>query len=228
MTLIIPKHEQRYPTLLLKTRLEEYVRADLPPTMDRKAAIYVTSAQVLDSATLAMKARSQNNVDGRYYVGTVLHESGCLNEWDTEIATPNSPTGFISVGAYQIGSEEASRFGYALEDMLVLDRASDCMVRLVDENLRIIQNAMTSSTASGRQSSRDYADPTGKIWKDGGLRAYLAICHNHGGGYVRTTIQNYGLDWARYKVRNPHDHIVDHGYGEDCVTGGPKYPKVTP
>jgi len=228
MTLIIPKHEQHYPTLLMKTRLEEYVRSDLPPTTDRAAAIHVTPAQVLASALLAQKARSLANIDPRYHVGTALHESDfCLNEWDTEIASPSSPAGFVSVGPYQIGQEECSRFGYTIADMLVLDRATDCMVRLAEENLRIIQNAMVASNAAGRQSTRDYVDSTGFVWKDGGVRAYLAICHNHGGGYVRTTIANYGLDWARYKARNPHDHIVDHGYGADCVTGGAKYPEVT-
>lgn len=225
MTLIIPKHEQHYPTLLLKTRLEEYVREDLPPTMDRSAATHATSAQVLASVVNARLTRNLMSIDPRYHVGTALHESDyCLNEWDTEIAATNSPTGFVSVGVYQIGQEEAARFGYALADMLALDRATDCMVRLAEENLRVIQNAMTSATAAGRQSSRDYTDPKGVVWKDGGVRAYLAICHNHGSGYVRATIANYGLDWARYKARNPHDHIVDHGYGEDCVTGGMKWP----
>jgi hypothetical protein len=222
--MMFPQHEQNYPSLLLPHRLEEYVRDDAPPTVDRRYAVMVTGQQVLDAIELAKKNLGKLDIDSRYFVGTVFHESGCLNEWDTEVATTSSPHGFVSVGPYQIGDEEARTFNYRLSDMIDLGKASDCMLRLALRNLSSILGVCATAAGLGKVNTRDYVDPKGQTWVDGGVRAYLAIAHNHGNGYARATILNYGLDWARYKARNPHDHIVDHGYGEDCVTGGPKWP----
>lgn len=222
---VLPMHEQLYPSKLLKTRLEEYVLLDGKlPTQNRAFAKRVTGTQVLEAVIEAQERTGLLNIDPRYYVGTCFHESGCTNEWDTEIATASSPKGFVSVGAFQIGEEEAKRFKFKLEDMLYIDKASECMVRLAEANRQAIRSAAGLS--------RNVPDPigavNGKFWDGGGVRAYLAITHNHGVGYMQQTIKNYGLDWTSYKLRNPLDNIVTHGYGEDCITGGPYWPSNAP
>ena len=190
--------------------------------MNRALAVPVTGAQVRASVIAAQQSLSLANIDPRYYVGTCFHEAGTSAEWDTEIATPSSPTGFISVGAYQIGDEEARRFGYQLEDMLDLDKATMCMVRLAEANRAAMRFEM--KLADDVQDP-DYQDSHGVIWAAGSMRAYLCLYHNHGGGFARTTIARYGMDWAKYKNRNPADLVVAHSYGDDGVTGGPNYPR---
>lgn len=220
MGVIVPAHEQHYPDRLLPNRLEEYVRFDgSPPTQNRAYAVRVTGQQVLDAVTAAQQKLGLANIDPRYFVGTCFHESGCTNEWDTEVATQWSPAGFVSVGAYQIGKEEAERYGFRLEDMLDLDKASACMVQLAEYNRRQIRIA---AKLTGSMPDPDYLLP------GGAMRAYLAIAHNHGNGYAQKTIVTYGLDWPAFKQRNPTDNIVAHGYGEDCVTGGSYWPSETP
>jgi hypothetical protein len=219
---LYPSHEQHFPTRLLPHRIEEYVRFDgQPPTTDRRFAMRLTGPQVHDAIVKAQERLNLKNIDPRYFVGTAFHEAGCSNEWDTEVATASCPPGFVSVGAYQISDEEARRYGYKLEDMLDLAKASDCMVRMAEDNRRTLR---TAAGLVGDAPDPDYTDESGVVWKGGTLRAYLAIGHNHGMGYTKLTIQRYKMDWAAYKTRNPHDHIVDHAYGEDCVTGGPQWP----
>lgn len=221
---IYPRHEQHFPTKVLPSRIEEYVRDGLPPTTDRRAAVMLTGQQVLDAVTRAQARLGLCAVDPRYYIGTCFHEAGCLNEWDTEIATSSYPPGFVSVGPYQIGDEEARRYGFKLEDMINLDKASDCMVRMAEDNRKGLR---TAAGLAGATPDPDYVDAIGRRWPGGGMRAYLAIAHNKGMGFARLTIQRYRMDWPAYKERNPHDNIVDHGYGDDCVTGGPKWPETT-
>lgn len=227
MSYILPAHEQHYPDHLLPTRLQEYVRDGQPPTMNRGAAVRVTGQQVLDAIIAAQERTGLGEIDPRYFVATCFHEAGCTNEWDTEIASPSCIPGFVSVGAYQIGEEEAHSYGFALADMLDFEKATECMVKLAQTNLNKLKQYIKMFTA--KPNILDYTDPNGNLWKDGALRAYLAIVHNKGGGYARATIQNYGLNWPEYKIRNAKtDALVAHGYGEDCVTGGPYYPDIVP
>jgi hypothetical protein len=222
MTFILPSHEQIWPTKLLTRRLEEYVRDGIVPSTDRASALRVTGVQVLATVLAQQVDLGPPNIDPRYYVGTCFHESGCSNEWDTEIATASSPNGFQSVGAYQIGEEEAQTYGFQLIDMLDLAKATVCMIKLAEHNRSALRKfAGFDDTAS----DPDYADLQGVVWKGGTMRAYLAIAHNHGLGYAQKTIKTYGMDWGRYQARNPTDNIVQHLYGEDCVTGGPFYPR---
>lgn len=212
---------QHYPDKLLPHRLEEYVLDDgRPPTRNRSAAQRVTGQQVLDAVLAAQKATGLANIDPRYYVGTCFHEAGCVNEWDTEVATASCPPGFVSVGAYQIGQEEAERFGFKLEDMLDLEKSSECMVRLAEANRKAIRAA--AKLADG------VPDPDYGTWAGGSMRAYLAAAHNHGVGFIRQAIARWGVDWAKYKAARPTDNIVAHGYGEDCITGGPHWPGDQP
>lgn len=221
MSLVIPAHEQLYPSKRLLYRLEEYVLDGSPPTQNRAYAKMVTGQQAYDAVVAAQAALSLSNIDPRYYVGTCFHEAGCANEWDTEIATASSPAGFQSVGAFQIGDEEARRFNYCLADMLDFDKATRCMIQLAESNRTGIR--MYAKLTPGMPDP-DYTDEHGTLWHGGTMRAYLAVAHNHGMGYARQTIATYGLNWAAYKTRNPTDNIVSHSYGEDCVTGGAHYP----
>lgn len=224
MAKVIPVHEQLYPGKLLARRLEEYVLDNGPPTPIRGAgAKLLTGDVVLAAVKAAQAATGLTNIDPRYFVGTCFHEAGCSNEWDTEIATASSPSGFQSVGAYQIGDEEARAYGFQLVDMLDFDKATTCMIKLAEHN-RIALRGFAKIAADA--SDPDYVDTKGKTWTAGAMRAYLAIAHNHGLGYARMTIGNYGMNWGSYKVRNPNDDIVAHAYGEDCATGGPYWPKT--
>ncbi len=218
---IYPRHEQHYPIKLLPSRTEEYVRDNLPPTTDRRAAVALTGQQVLDAVTRAQTRLGLTAVDPRYHVATCFHEAGCLNEWDTEIATASCPPGFVSVGPYQIGDEEARRYGFRLEDMIDLDKATECMVRMAEDNRRSLR---TAAELSDITPDPDHVDLNSRRWPGGVMRAYLAIAHNKGMGFARLTIQRYRMDWLSYKERNPTDNIVDHGYGDDCITGGPRWP----
>lgn len=219
---IYPKHEQHFPTMLLQRRLEEYVLPDgRPPTTDRRFAQRVTGQQVLEAVVKAQATLSLTSIDPRYFVGTCFHEAGCANEWDTEVATASCPPGYVSVGAYQIGDEEARRYGFALEDMLDLDKSTTCMVRLAEDNRRGLRAA---AGLADDKPDPDYTDSSGTMWQGGTMRAYLAIAHNMGMGAARLSIQRYGMDWSAYKLRNPMQNVVDHHYGEDCVTGGPFWP----
>lgn len=223
---VLPQHEQHYPDKRLPHRLEEYVLDDgRPPTTNRLSARFVTGQQVLDAIIKAQADLQMTNIDPRYYVGTCFHEAGCENEWDTEIATASCVPGFVSVGAYQIGQEEAGRFGFKLEDMLDLDKSSSCMIQLAEYNRKQVRIA---AKLIGNDQDPDYTDANGTVWKAGTMRAYLAIAHNHGVGYMHATVARYGLDWGAYKTRNPADNIVNHHYGEDAVTGGPQWPGATP
>lgn len=219
--LILPQHEQHYPDKLLSHRLEEYVLDGAAPTQNRAYAKRISTQEVMDAVAFAQKTTGLSNIDLRYYVGTFYHEAGCTNEWDTEVATASCPPGFVSVGAFQIGEEEANRYGFQLADMLDFDKACQCFVRLAEDNRKAVRAA---AGLTGNAPDPDYTDPSGYVWVGGGMRAYLAITHNHGVGYMRATVKNYGLDWAAYQRRNPTDNIVAHKYGPDCVTGGDYYP----
>lgn len=226
MALILPAHEQRYPTKLLPHRLQEYALDNQPATQNRAAAVRVTGQQVFDAVVAAQKTNGLGDIDPRYFVGTCFHEAGCSNEVDTEIATQTAVEGFVSVGAFQIGAEEATAFGYRLADMLDFEKSVDCFIKLAQRNLSYIMGYV--KTYPNANTVLDYTDPSGVAWVKGALRAYLGITHNHGAGYVRATISKYGLNWPAYKTRNPTDNIVAHMYGEDCVNGGPYYPSSKP
>jgi len=185
----------------------------------------VPTTQVLAGVVAAQTALKLTDIDPRYFVGTYYHEAGCVNEWDTEIATASSPMGFISVGGFQIGNEESQRYGYQLSDMLDLDKATSCMVRMAQDNRATLRYALK---LTDDVHDPDYTDGKGVTWAGGNMRAYLAMAHNHGTGYTRATLAKYGMDWAAYKSRNATDPLVAHGYGEDCITGGANYPGQQP
>lgn len=224
--IIYPKHEQHWPDHKLPKRLQEYVLDDgRPPTLNRAFAKRVTGQEVLEAVSRVQKKTGLLNIDPRYYVATCFHEAGCTNEWDTEIATNRAPNGFVTVGAFQISQEEAERFQHKLEDMLDLNKSANVFVRLSESNRAAVRSA---AGIPERSPDPDYTDDNGVVWKGGMVRAYLALAHNKGVGFVRQTIKTYGMDWKSYKLRNPMDNIVAHKYAEDCITGGPYWPGSTP
>lgn len=203
--MILPNHPQLYPDQLLPHRLEEYVLDGAPPTRDRRAAKLLTGVHVRDVVVAAQARLGLANIDPRYFVATCFHEAGCTNEWDTEVATASNPTGFTSVGAYQLSADEAQRYGYKLVDMLDLTKATECMIMVAEHNRHVL---------------REYAGITGDDPPD--MRAYLALGHNQGLGAARKTITAHGMDWDAYRERNPGAAILK--YGDDCISGGPEWP----
>lgn len=195
------------------------------PTTNRAYAKKTTGQEVLDAVVKAQAATGLTATDPRYFVGTWFHEAGCSNEWDTEVATASCPQGFVSVGGFQIGEEEAQRYGFQLVDMLDITKSCMCMMKLAEHNRQVIRAAAGLGTG---MPDPDYTSPSGMLWIGGAVRAYMAIAHNHGTGFVAQNIAAHGLDWAAYKTRYPQDNIVAHGYGEDAITGGPYYPGGDP
>jgi hypothetical protein len=226
MPIIFPNHRQSYPNQLLAHRLEEYVMDDgSPPTTNRAYGKALSGQEVLAAVVKAQAATGLTAIDPRYFVGTCFHEAGVSNEWDTEIATASSPAGFVSVGAYQIGEEEAKTYGFQLEDMIDFNKATTCMVKLAEHNRQVIRAAAKLDPSA---PDPDYTAPDGTLWTGGTVRAFMAAAHNHGCGFIQWAIGQYGLDWAAYKAARPTDDIVAHTYGEDCVTGGPYWPGPQP
>lgn len=222
MTRVVPSHPQHYPDRLLPHRLQEYVFDDgRPPTTSRAAAHMVTGREILDIVVAVQKNLGLALIDPRYYVGTCFHEAGCSNEWDTEIASQSCIGGFVSVGAYQIGEEEARKYGFELEDMLDLEKATICMVKLAEDNRKRLR--IFAKLTNG-EPDPDYVDEHGTLWKGGSMRAMLAIAHNHGLGWASRYLSSNSMDYAVFRRRYANDNIVSHKYGDDCITGGPNYP----
>lgn len=219
---ILPQHEQHYPDHIMPTRLQEYVFDDgRPPTLNRKlGAQPVTVSQILAAATAARDDAKLSNIGLEYYVGTAMHEAGCTNEWDTEKATASSPRGFVSVGLYQIGEDEAKAWGFTLEDMLDLYKSSLCFVKMAEQHRTAIRQLLRLGSS---QPDPAFTGADGVVYEGGMVRAYLALYHNMGGGACAATLSRYGADWAGFMARNPTNNLVAHHYGIDCITGGPEY-----
>jgi hypothetical protein len=211
---ILPFHPQSFPSPVLPGRLEEYVSDDAPPTTSVSAAKYISPSRVYDLVVWAQKQLGLANVTAQYFVGTVTREADFkTNEWDTEVAKPKLPHGYQSVGIYQIGSEEAGRYGFRLEEMLDPVKSTVVMVRLAEAHRVAIRKAAGLSS-----SDPDPAD----------INAYLAIAHNKGTSEATLSIAQYGLDWSAYKSRpeNAGSSVIP--YGDDCISGGPRYAGIVP
>jgi hypothetical protein len=175
-----------------------------------------------------------HNIDPRYFVGTAMHEAGVTNEIDTEVATQSDPTGFVSIGLYQISQEEGQEFGISPVDLLDLQKATDCMVQLAEKHrsdMRAFMAALPANSPGFLDASEpdpSYIDTNGTLWPAGTMRAYLALCHNQGFGAAQYTIKTHGMDWRGYKSRNPQINLVCHDYGDDVITGGSAWPQPLP
>lgn len=180
-------------------RKEEYlIMAPVRTTNRKQGAILVTPEQVIEACT---SARVVTDIPPRFFVGTAQHETNfAINEIDTE------PNGFVTEGIYQISREEATEVGMPKADLLDLDVATVVFTRLMEKRLSRILSKTTHPVKED-------------VW------AYLAIAHNQGLGAALKTIEAHGLDWAAYKKRNPKVRIVSSGYGDNVITGGPRWPK---
>ena len=174
-----------------------------------------------------------SSLDPRYALGTGLHETSyVLNEKDTE------DSGYISMGLYQIGSEEMIHVGMPKANAYDLEECTIVFAKLTDERFRAITKAIKHEWSQNESES---------------LRAYLSIAHNQGLAACLKTIALHGMDWPGYKTRNLteaqkalqdatelHDTtertkaVVDaqiklkwwrsvFQYGDDCVSGGPQW-----
>jgi hypothetical protein len=222
--MILPTNSQHYPDNVLPFRQEWYVRADgSPPSGNRAYAIKPNPRDVLEAIEAAKHATGLVEIDDRYFIGTYGHESGCLNEFDIEIATAGDVAGFVSVGPWQIGAEEAARFGFTLADMLDLGKAARCFVQLASANRTALRGY--AGLAAGAPDP-DYTDSAGNLWLGGTMRFFLGVAHNHGCGFAHQIIAapSIGLNVGRYAVARESDNIIAHGYGMDCITGGGLWP----
>jgi hypothetical protein len=141
-------------------------------------------------------------VSASYALGTAQHETDfTLNEKDTE------PSGYVSMGLYQIGAEEMAQVGMPLgsHDPYDLETITIIMVDLAEARLKRIMNAARLTV--------DLYTPPPDVW------AYLALAHNQGLGACLKTIAAHGMNWSAYCARNPQ--LADMAaYGNDCITGG--------
>lgn len=180
---------------------------------------------------IVQKWLRHSSIDPRYALGTGLHETGyILNEKDTE------DSGYVSMGLYQIGSEEMTHVGMSKANPYDLDECTIVFAKLTDERYKAIQKAIHHEWSENESNS---------------LRAYLSLAHNQGLAACLKTIALHGMDWPGYKNRNKAEAqkalddamalddpeartkaVVDaqlklqwwrkvFAYGDDCVTGGP-------
>jgi hypothetical protein len=207
-------------------RIEEYRRPDGTWTRDTRAAIRVTAEQVRDAARAASSL-----IPAQYFVATADHESNlAINERDTE------PNGYVSKGIFQIGDEEISQVHGWPCDPYTLGDAMRIFAALQEKRLLVLEQLVNGPASS-------IADPT-HIW------AYLSIAHNQGIEAAEQTIRRYGVDWVAYQSRNltqaqtelamakrtGDKTLIDEAtgklawwhkvfaYGNDCITGGWRWP----
>ena len=172
-------------------RREEYRCPDGSWSQLRAAAQLVSSREIVGAALSLTGA-----VPPSHFLGTAQHESGfALNERDTEVS------GFQSFGLYQLSAEEASDVHLPAANLLSLEDSTKVFVALCVRRLAAIR------AAAGLAADDMRAD----LWP------YLAIAHNEGSAAAVASIHRFGLDWSKYKARNPTAAIVAHGYGDSCI-----------
>jgi hypothetical protein len=183
--------------------------------MSRKVEFIPDSKRVFaEPADIVAEWRKYaSQVPAQYALGTAQHETDfTLNEKDTE------PSGYVSMGLYQIGVEEMQQTGHANANPYDLEDITIIMVDLAEARYkRLLQVARDRADASVSSSPRGLSSQQVlDLW------AYLALAHNQGLAAAIKTITRHGVGWAAYKARNPQ--LADMGrYGDDCITGGSKW-----
>lgn len=144
-------------------------------------------------------------IPAQYAVGTAQHESDfSLNEVDTE------PSGFRSLGLFQLSSEERLHSPRPMADLLTLEGSCAVLAYVAERRLDAIIRIAGF-------------DPAGALPAD--VWAYLALAHNQGLGACERTLNTHRLAWSAYKLRNPQ--LANLGaYGDDCISGGERWPEV--
>jgi hypothetical protein len=174
------------------------------------------------------------DIDARYALGTAQHESGfALNERDTE------PSGFVSMGIYQISQDEMNHVGMRQADPYDLEECTIVFAQLTEERLKAIVRSIGHFPSESPDAN-----------------AYLFIAHNQGLAACLKSIKLHGMDWTAYKKRNGdaartvlHDAVnaspVDatavqlateklrwwdkvFAYGDDVISGGSEWPNAKP
>jgi hypothetical protein len=154
---------------------------------------------VAETELVSAWKRHSSVIPLHYVFGTAQHESAfAVNERDTE------PSGFQSLGIFQLSLEEARDEGFPNADLLTLEDSCKVFASLCDYRLHTILRVAGLSA------------PIPDVW------AYLALAHNQGLGACIKTIKLHDLDWSGYIQRNPTLTGIA-AYGNDCITGGWKY-----
>ena len=141
----------------------------------------------------------------QYAFGTAQHETDfTLNEVDVEMS------GFCSKGIFQLSEEEAGQAHNPGANLLDLDDSCQVLMSISAHRLDMI--AQEAKLVASNPFPPD-------AW------AYLVIAHNQGPMAAVKTIRRYGLDWAAYKQRNAITEPKLLAYGDDCISGGAKFPE---
>lgn len=189
--------------------------------------ILVTPQQVADTARVAAPG-----IPAQYFVGTAQHETNfTINEKDTE------PSGFVSMGLYQISLEEMSDAGLSGVDPYSLDGVT-----------RVFADVSLKRVAALVKAANLTEPYPNDLW------AMLSVAHNQGLGAALKSIARHGLDWAGYQKRNldaANDAVARmtasgdqdalrtaeenlvwwknvFAYGNDCITGGTRWSEIEP
>lgn len=152
------------------------------------------TVQPLDVARLWIE--KTRLIPAQYAIGTCQHESDFVSNCDTL-----ESNGQKSKGLFQINSTEAVESGYGITDPF--DMLNNLTIFAV-----ISEKRLDKILASVRYPSNVPTD----TW------AYLFIAHNQGISASLKSIATYGMDWEKYKSRNPNPSW--HAYGDDVISGG--------
>jgi len=137
-------------------------------------------------------------IPAQFALGTAQHEASfTVNEKDTE------PSGYISMGIFQLGQEEIDHVKVPGADVYTLAGSVALYVPLALERLhKLLVISFLDATC-----------PPADIW------FYLAMAHNMGLGAALKSIKEHGLNAAAWTARNPQlaQAAV---YFNDCITGG--------
>ena len=141
----------------------------------------------------------------RFALGTAQHES---NLCPSSVTKGDQKDGSSSDGLYQLSfspnAEGTLRALYPLANLLDAEDNTKLFVAVCERRLDDIL----------KWSGRTLENATPDVW------AYLGMAHNMGPGATKKTIEQYGLNWAAYKARNPALAFVAKAYGDDVITGG--------
>lgn len=171
--------------------------------------------------------KRHTDVDARYALGTAQHETDfVLNERDTE------PSGFVSMGLYQISQDEMTHVGMRQADPYDLEECTIVFARVTEERYKTIARAVG-------------------YFPNESTNAYLSVAHNQGLAACLKSIRLHGMNWAAYKKRNGEaaraflsgatdaaqvqlasdklrwwEKVFE--YGDDAISGGARWSEVEP
>jgi hypothetical protein len=159
--------------------------------------VFVSPQEVADAWLLRA-----TGIPAQYAVGTAQHETDfTVNERDTE------PSGFVSIGVFQLSQDECNEAGMPHADLLTLEDSCAVLAMIAGKRLSAILKAASLSA------------PVPDCW------FYLALAHNEGLGACLKTLAAHGMNAAAWTARNPQLAQAA-AYFNDCVTGGARWGEV--